>query len=126
MPQVTHILDQDCLTRQTLELLSDKWKSLILHALCDGPLRYGQLKRIIPDITHKMLAQTLKNLEQDGLVQRTLFPTNPPTVEYNLTPLGQTLIPILSELCKWAEDNFQKVLAARNRQIFEGEYEQIA
>lgn len=119
MPEVTHILDQDCFTRQTLELLSDKWKSLILHALCDSPLRYGQLKRIIPDITHKMLAQTLQHLEQDGLVHRTSFPTKPPTVEYRLTTLGETLHPILSKLCQWAEENFQNVIAARNRHLLE-------
>ncbi|MDX2077883.1 MAG: helix-turn-helix domain-containing protein [bacterium] len=111
-----HILDQDCSTRQTLELIGDKWTVLLLHALSDGTYRYGELKQIVAGITHKMLAQTLRQLEHDGLVERIVYPVIPPKVEYRLTPLGKTLIPIMNSLCIWADDHFHEVQEARNQQ----------
>jgi DNA-binding HxlR family transcriptional regulator len=115
MDEDLHILDQTCHTRQALELIGDKWTVLLLHALVDHTLRYGQLKRVIAGITHKMLAQTLRQLEQDGLVERIFYPVIPPKVEYRLTPLGQTLIPVLYQLCEWSDQYFPEVLAARQQ-----------
>ena len=112
-----YILTQDCHTRQALELIGDKWTVLLLHALTDGTLRYGQLKRVVEGITHKMLAQTLRQLEYDGLVERIVYAVIPPKVEYRLSPLGQTLVPILGQLCGWAEQHFPAVLSARQHAI---------
>jgi len=107
------ILTQTCETRQTIELLGSKWNVLVLHALMDGTKRYGEIKTIIEGVTHKMLAQTLRALERDGLIERIVYPVIPPKVEYKLTPLGKTLIPLLQMLCGWAEDYFPQVLESR-------------
>ncbi|MCU0463439.1 MAG: helix-turn-helix transcriptional regulator [Anaerolineae bacterium] len=113
--QPLYILDSTCHTRKALELIGDKWTVLLLHAINTQTLRYSELKRIVEGITHKMLAQTLRQLEHDGLVERTVYPVIPPKVEYRLTPLGQTLLPILGQLCGWAEQYFPAVLASRQQ-----------
>lgn len=113
--QALYILDQTCHTRQTLELIGDKWTVLLLHAIGGQTLRYSELKRIVEGITHKMLAQTLRQLEYDGLVERTVYPVIPPKVEYRLKPLGQTLLPILGQLCEWAEQHFPAILDSRRQ-----------
>ena len=115
--QPLYILDQTCHTRQALELIGDKWTVLLLHALGTHTLRYNQLKRVVEGITHKMLAQTLRQLEYDGLVERTVYPVIPPKVEYRLTPLGQTLLPVLGQLCAWADQHFPSVLDSRRAAV---------
>lgn len=80
----------------------DKWTPLVIFSLHDGPQRYTQLKRQIGNITQKMLTQTLCKLEKEGLARRTVYPTSPPTMEYALTPLGETLREPLQELFHWA------------------------
>lgn len=106
----------NCPTRVVLDRVADKWAVLVLGLLADGPVRFNRLRRRIEGVSQKMLTQTLKNLEADGLVTRTVFPTVPVTVEYALTPLGESLAPALDALRRWAEDNIEAVLAARSRQ----------
>ncbi len=105
----------NCPTRVVLDRVADKWAVLVLGLLSDGPARFNQLRRRIEGVSQKMLTQTLKNLEADGLVTRTVFPTVPVTVESALTPLGESLAPALDVLRRWAEENIEAVLEARSR-----------
>lgn len=98
---------------QALELIADKWSLMILYALSEGKLRHGELHRMIKGISAKMLTQVLRGLERDGLVARKVYPVVPPKVEYALTPLGQTVVDPLKIMCKWAEEHWNEVLAAR-------------
>lgn len=92
--------------RDVLDRIGDRWSVLILYALAeDGTLRFSALRDRIEDISQRMLAQTLRRLQEDGLLSRTVHPTNPPRVDYALTPLGQSLIGPISELVSWAEEN---------------------
>jgi DNA-binding HxlR family transcriptional regulator len=104
-----------CATRVVLDRIADKWAVLILGLLKDGPVRFNRLRRDIEGISQKMLSQTLKNLERDGLVQRTAYPTVPVTVEYSLTPLGRTLTETFGALRRWAETHIGEVLIAQRR-----------
>jgi DNA-binding HxlR family transcriptional regulator len=97
------VLDETCPARQALNLVAGKWIVLIVYALADGPSRFNQLQRTIGGITQKMLTQSLRRLEYDGLITRKVHPTVPPQVEYELTPLGGTLVQPLNALCQWAE-----------------------
>lgn len=104
-----------CPTRQVLDRVGDKWAVLVMILLEDGPLRFNELKRRIEAISQKMLSQTLKSLERDGLVTRTVFPTVPVTVEYALTDLGRTLSRTVDALRVWAEAHIDEVTAAQAR-----------
>jgi DNA-binding HxlR family transcriptional regulator len=103
----------ECPTRQLLDRISDKWVSLVVSALAGGPLRYGELARVVASISQKMLTQTLRNLERDGLVSRTVTPSVPVRVDYELTPLGVGLLPVMQAVKSWAEANMDDVLEAR-------------
>ncbi|MFT3736399.1 MAG: helix-turn-helix domain-containing protein [Rhodocyclaceae bacterium] len=107
------VFEDLCPTRLVLDRLADKWAVLILDRLQDGPLRFNSLKRDIKRITQKVLTQTLRKLERDGLIARQVFATVPVTVEYSLTPLGETLNEFITGLAHWAEHNIQAVLAAQ-------------
>ncbi|BCB17401.1 HxlR family transcriptional regulator [Bosea sp. ANAM02] len=98
-----------------LDRIGDTWAVLILIALDDGTLRFNELRRRIENISQKMLSQTLKSLERDGLVRREVFPTVPVTVEYSLTGLGRTLAQTVSQLTLWAEAHIGEVEAAQQR-----------
>lgn len=102
-----------CPTRQLLDRLSDKWVVLVLSLLDGGPKRFSALKREIEGISQKMLSQTLRSLEQDGLLTRRAFPTVPVTVEYELTPLGRSLNVAMAPVIEWAKANMSRVLKAR-------------
>ncbi len=102
-----------CPTRQALDRIADKWTVLILGLLEGGPMRFNQLRREIEGISQKMLSQTLKSLERDGLVSRKAFATVPVTVEYSITPLGATLAATLVPLRVWAETHIAQMLDAR-------------
>lgn len=104
-----------CPTRFVLDRIGDRWAVLVLVLLQTGPVRFNQLRRRIEGISQKMLSQTLKNLERDGLVTRTAIATVPVTVEYALTPLGRTLITTVDQLRLWAEKNIATVLEAQAR-----------
>ena len=84
-----------------LRVLGGKWKVLILWHLVDTTRRYGALRRLMPDITEKMLIRQLRELEHDGIITRRVYPTIPPRVEYSVTDYGQSLYPILDALCQW-------------------------
>lgn len=107
------IYDAHCPARQVMERLADKWALLILDRLEGGPLRFNVLKRDIQHVTQKVLAQTLRKLERDGLVSRQMHATVPVSVEYALTPLGHTLTRPVSVLAHWAEQNMAAVQAAQ-------------
>lgn len=103
-----------CPVRDVLDRIGDRWSLLVLTALAEGgTLRFSMLKNAIGDISQRMLAQTLRRLEQDGLVERTAYPTVPPRVEYALTSLGRSLLQPLGALMQWASANHDAVRAAR-------------
>jgi DNA-binding HxlR family transcriptional regulator len=103
-----------CPARRLLDRISDKWVSLLLNALSDGPRRYSELARIIAGVSQKMLTQTLRGLERDGLVTRTVTPAVPVRVDYALTPLGASLLPVMRAVKDWAETHMDEVLSARD------------
>lgn len=99
-----------CSVELTLQIIGGKWKPIILYHLGqDGVLRFGQLKKIMPNITQKMLTQQLRELEADGLVHREVYPQVPPKVEYSLTDMGQSIIPIIRSLGEWGR-NYETVV----------------
>ena len=104
-----NVLSAQCPTRLVLDLIADKWTTLVIYLLSGGTRRYGELQRGIGGISQKMLTQTLRRLEADGLVTRTVFAEIPPRTEYALTPLGATLREPLSALCRWAETHLPEV-----------------
>jgi DNA-binding HxlR family transcriptional regulator len=106
-------LEQVCPVRGVLDRIGDKWSFLIVSMLAEKPLRFGELRRSVPDISQRMLTQTLRDLQRDGLVDREVFPTNPPSVEYRLTKLGQSLLIPMNGLIGWAEKNHAKINSAR-------------
>lgn len=104
-----------CPVRDVLDRVGDKWSTLIVSALAGGPQRFSALAREIPDISRRMLTETLRDLERDGLLLRTVFPTKPPSVTYELTPLGHELLAAMSALIDWANLRHDTVRAARRR-----------
>jgi DNA-binding HxlR family transcriptional regulator len=113
-----------CYSREVLDLIADKWIALIFALLEKQPTRFNELERTIEGISHKMLTQTLRNLEQRGIVTRKITPTIPPAVEYSLSPLGTTLIPLMAALRQWAEEHMEEVEQAR--QAYEEQEDQAA
>lgn len=107
--------ESPCHYRRALEVVSSKWTVLVFYELEFGKKRYSELKRRIEGVTQKMLTQTLRQLERDGLVVRYVHPTVPPTVEYELTPLGLTLMEPMRALHRWTDAHYDSVLRARSR-----------
>lgn len=107
--------DTRCPVRNLLDRIGDRWSILLFSAMAGGPQRFSALARAVPDISKRMLTQTLRTLEVDGFVHREVEPTVPPRVTYSLTPLGQSFATPLLGLVQWAEANFQEVLEARSR-----------
>ncbi len=107
------IIRPDCRTRRGLELIADQWTMLVVVALQQGTKRFSQLHAHIEGISKKMLTQTLRALERNGLVKRVIYPVIPPMVEYSLTPLGQTLIEPIWALRDWSEQYIEEVERAR-------------
>ncbi|WP_027058056.1 winged helix-turn-helix transcriptional regulator [Mesorhizobium loti] len=103
----------DCPVRDVIQGLSGKWSSLLMAALAEQPYRFGELRRLVPDISQRMLTQTLYDLQRDGYVHREVFPTKPPSVEYSLTDLGRSMFEALQHLLQWAENNHDAVRGAR-------------
>ena len=104
---------RDCPSRRLLDRIGDRWTVLIVGALDDGPHRFSQLAARVDGISQKMLAQTLRSLERDGFVTRTVYPEVPPRVEYELTPLGGTLIQLAMALADWAIENHPRIEDSR-------------
>jgi DNA-binding HxlR family transcriptional regulator len=114
-PQKPNPYSADCPTRMALDRIADKWTALLLGLLDQSPLRFNQLRRAVEGLSQKMLSQTLKALERDGLVTRAAIATVPVTVEYSITPLGRTLAQALAPLVVWASAHIDEVLRARER-----------
>ncbi|MBX5181474.1 helix-turn-helix transcriptional regulator [Rhizobium sp. NZLR5] len=104
-----------CAVRDILDRVGDKWTMLVLIALAEHARRFSEVNRAVPDISKRMLSQTLRTLERDGLVLRTVFPTNPPSVEYELTELGRTIFEPLTMLVRWVEQSKEVIGMARDR-----------
>jgi DNA-binding HxlR family transcriptional regulator len=102
-----------CPTRELLSRLTDKWVALVIPALAGGPLRHGELAHRIAGVSQKMLTQTLRTLERDGLVTRTVTASVPVRVDYALTPLGHELFPVMVSIKNWAETHMDRVFQAR-------------
>ena len=107
------LYDRNCPSRQLLDRIGDTWSVLIIATLADGPRRYSQLAARIDGISPKMLTQTLRGLERDGMISRTVFPEVPPRVEYDLTGLGRSLLGLVSGMSTWAEEHIDDVIEAR-------------
>jgi DNA-binding HxlR family transcriptional regulator len=103
----------DCPSRRILDRVGDKWSTLLIVLLEDGPKRFSELRRRIQGISHKMLTQTLRSLERDGLITRTVYAEVPPRVEYALTPMGKTLVVPVFSLLRWSEEHVDQVAAAQ-------------
>ena len=100
--------------REVFDRISDKWSLLVVGALREGPLRFGELEKAITGISQRMLTLTLKHLVQDGLVSRTAYAEVPPRVEYEVTPLGKTLVPLVIALAEWAIEHRDEINANRS------------
>jgi DNA-binding HxlR family transcriptional regulator len=106
------LLDAACFDRHILDTVINRWASLIFYALSRGPRRYNELQRLIEGISQTMLTNTLRKLERHGLVHREIYPVIPPKVEYSLTPLGKTLIPVFEQIYQWANDHRAEIQQA--------------
>jgi DNA-binding HxlR family transcriptional regulator len=109
--------EQDCPSRRLLDRIGDRWTVLIVVALDPGPQRFSALAARVGGISQKMLTQTLRSLERDGFVTRTLYPEIPPRVEYELTALGRSLLGPLRALEEWAVENMSEIV------VHQGEYQ---
>src|SRR3954453_4093659 len=114
-PAGFNAFEASCPSRRLLDTIGDKWGSLVVVALgLRGPLRFSQLSAQIAGVSQKMLTQTLRAMERDGLVTRTVTPSVPVRVDYELTELGRSLAPVLEGLRTWSESNIEHVLGARD------------
>ena len=102
-----------CQTRDLFAAITNKWVGLLLVALADGPKRYSELHHVVEGISQKMLTQSLRLLERDGLVTRTVTPSIPVRVDYGITPLGRSLTTVMAAMKQWAETHVHEVLEAR-------------
>ncbi|WP_318011323.1 winged helix-turn-helix transcriptional regulator [Brenneria tiliae] len=105
----------ECPVRDVLDRIGDKWSTLLIVALAAGPRRFNNLRRLVPDISKRMLTQTLRDLERDGLITRHVFATKPPSVEYRLSELGRSLLDPLDVLIAWADERHEDIRLARRR-----------
>jgi DNA-binding HxlR family transcriptional regulator len=108
------VLSRTCPSRTSLARIANKWTAMVVTVLADGPQRFGDLRTALDGISGKVLTETLRDLERDGMVTRTAYAEIPPRVEYDLTPLGHTLIEPVAVLVRWAEQHIPEVLAARD------------
>jgi DNA-binding HxlR family transcriptional regulator len=109
-----NVLDPECPSRVVFQRIGDKWASLVIQVLAGGPVRFSELRTMVSVVTPKVLTQTLRTLERDGLVTRKVFAQVPPRVDYELTGLGHSLLEPLTVLRRWAEDNVPTILDARD------------
>lgn len=111
---IWNVYEAACPTRLVLNRIADKWTVLVVSSLEQGTKRFSTLQREVGGVSQKMLTQTLRGLERDGLVTRTIYPTVPPKVEYALTPLGRTLVGLVDAIRVWSETHIEAVIAAQN------------
>lgn len=110
---IWNVYEAACPTRLVLNRIADKWTVLVVSSLEQGTKRFSTLQREIGGVSQKMLTQTLRGLERDGLVLRTIYPTVPPKVEYTLTPLGRTLVGLVDAIRVWSEQHIEEVMFAQ-------------
>ncbi len=103
-----------CPVEITIKLIGGKYKAIILWHLIDKTLRFGELKKLVTSATPKMLTQQLRELEEDGLINRCVYPVVPPKVEYSLTEFGKSIVPVLDVMCKWGTDYLEENKNAAN------------
>src|SRR5664280_2031983 len=115
IPGTLHVPEDCRAVSEVLARVGDKWTVLVVSTLGDGPKRFNELRKALGSISQRMLTLTLRGLERDGLVTRTVFPTNPPRVDYELTRLGRSLLEPVSELGSWARKNRPAIQDARQR-----------
>jgi DNA-binding HxlR family transcriptional regulator len=108
------VYGEDYPSRQLLALIGDKWTPIVLYVLGGGTKRYGEMQRHLPDVSKKMLTQTLRALEEAGLVRRTVYAEVPPRVEYDLTALGGDFLEPVTALCRWATEHPDELAAVRS------------
>jgi DNA-binding HxlR family transcriptional regulator len=108
-----HKGDENCHVRDVLDRVGDKWSIHVVYLLANGPMRFTELKREVEGISQRMLTVTLRGLEREGLVGRTVYPVVPPRVEYRLTALGETLLDAVSQLMGWTLDHVSDIDLAR-------------
>lgn len=113
-PQAANVLDPDCPSRVVFQRIGDKWASLVIQVLAEGPVRFSELRKMVHVVTPKVLTQTLRSLERDGLITRKVYAQVPPRVDYTLTDLGESLLAPLSQLREWAENNVPAIIDARD------------
>lgn len=106
---------QQCPVNTTLEIIGGKWKVIILYHLFQGTQRFNELRRLIPNITQRMLTLQLREMENDGILHRKVYPEIPPKVEYSLTEFGQTLLPVIKAMHKWG-NKYEKTCQQRHQQ----------
>ena len=109
-----NVYDPDCPTRTMLDRIGDKWTVLVLLVLLDGPRRFNELRTRVGRVAPKVLTETLRRLERDGVLTRTAFAEIPPRVVYELTPLGRSLEELIRSIAEWAEQNIEDISAARD------------
>ncbi len=114
-PGLKKVRSEACRGREVLDRVGDKWSVYVVMVLSEGTRRFSELKRNIDGISQRMLTMTLRGLERDGLVTRTVHPTVPPAVEYALTSVGRTLLEPVRALAAWAEQNRARIEQARER-----------
>ena len=115
LPGNLHVPEDCRAVSDVLDRVGDKWSVLVVVTLGDGPKRFNELRRSIASISQRMLTLTLRGLERDGLVTRTVFPTIPPRVDYRLTELGRSLLHPVAALGNWARENHARIVQARVR-----------
>ena len=110
---IPFVFEQPCPIRDVLDRIGDQWSLLVLEVLQHGTMRFSEIDRAIGDVSKQMLSKTLKHLEEDGFVRRTLYPEVPPRVEYELTDLGRSFLRPMKELIAWANANHRAICEAR-------------
>jgi DNA-binding HxlR family transcriptional regulator len=115
MSDVMGVRERALQSNDAIDLLANKWRITILHILREGPLRTREIQTAIPEVSPKMMTQTLRGMERDGLLVREVHNSGTRHVEYRLTPMGTSLIPPLQELCRWAKANVRRRDEARER-----------
>jgi DNA-binding HxlR family transcriptional regulator len=119
MPPKPNVYDEDYPSRRLIQIVGDKWTPIVLFILGRGTGRHGELQRQLPDISKKMLTQTLRRLERDGLLTRTVFAEVPPRVSYDLTALGVTFLEPVTGLCAWAAVHVKELNSVRRNRVKE-------
>ena len=106
---------RDCPLRNVMDIMGDKWSFLIFAVLEEGPTRFNEMKRLIGDISQRVLTSKLRDLERDGYVSRTVYPVSPPKVEYALTPLGREILEPVRAMLDWAVASYPEIQKARQK-----------